>query len=90
VASDLQTKFQLRDPREVAQTELARWRRRLGPLTHEQEVEIEDLVISTATKISLLGGRVLQSLLECTEKNAVINAKDHHTADILDAVPRTA
>ena len=39
-------------------------RRRLGPLTHEQEVRIENLVISTATKISSLGGQVMQSLLE--------------------------
>ncbi len=32
--------------------------------SREQELRIENLVISTATKISLLGGQVMQSLLE--------------------------
>jgi len=64
VASDVQSEFPSREARDIARTELARWRRRLGPLTHEQEVRVENLVISTATKISLLGGQVMQSLLE--------------------------
>ena len=64
MASDVQSEFPPREPRDIARAELARWRRRLGPLTHEQEVRIENLVISTATKISLLGGQVMQSLLE--------------------------
>ena len=64
MASDVAANFVSRDPKDIARAELARWRRRLGPLTHEQEVRIENLVISTATKISLLGGQVMQSLLE--------------------------
>lgn len=69
MASDGQPKFPLRDPQEIARAELARWRRRLGSLTHEQEVRIEGLVTSTATKASLLGGQVMQSLLESSEGN---------------------
>jgi hypothetical protein len=64
VASDVAANFPSRDPKDIARAELARWRRRLGSLTHEQEVRIENLVISTATKISMLGGEVMQSLLE--------------------------
>ena len=58
-----------RDPGDIARAELARWRRRLGSLTHEQEVRIENLVISTATKISLLGGQVMQTLAKSSESN---------------------
>ena len=64
MASDAAANFPSRDPKDIARIELARWRRRLGSLTHEQEVRIENLVISTATKISMLGGEVMQSLLE--------------------------
>ena len=64
MVSDVETKCRSREPSDIARAELARWRRRLGPLTHEQEVRIENLVLSTATKISLLGGQAMQSLLE--------------------------
>ena len=63
MASEVQTNFKSRDPSDIACAEFARWRRRLGPLTPEQEVLIENLVISTANKISLLSGRVMESLL---------------------------
>jgi hypothetical protein len=69
VGSESQTKFTSRGPQDIARAELERWRRRLGPLTHEQEVRIENLVISTAIKISTLTGQVMQTLLECAEKN---------------------
>jgi hypothetical protein len=58
-----QTKAPVLDPKDIARVELARWRRRLGPLTHEQEQRIENLVTTTAIKISLLGGRVMDSLV---------------------------
>jgi len=58
-----QTKAPVLDPKDIARAELARWRRRLGPLTHEQEQRIENLVTSTAIKISLLGGRFMDSLV---------------------------
>ena len=67
MASVIQTKFPLCDPTDIARAELLRWRRRLGPLTHEQEVRIEKLVMLTATKVSLLSGRVMQSLLSPEE-----------------------
>ena len=58
-----QTKAPVLDPKDIARAELARWRRRLGPLTHEQEQRIENLVTATAIKISLLGGRFMDSLV---------------------------
>jgi hypothetical protein len=68
VASEVQINFQSCDPTDIAAAELARWRRRLGSLTPEQEVLIENLVISTANKISSLSGRVMQSLLRVSPK----------------------
>ena len=63
MASAGQFKLPARDPQDIARAELARWRRRLGTLTPEQELRIETLVTATATKASLLGGQVMQSLL---------------------------
>jgi hypothetical protein len=68
MASEVQTNFQLRDPRDIACAELARWRRRLGPLTPEQEVLIENLVISTANKIFSLSERVMESPMRVSPK----------------------
>ncbi len=51
-----------RDPNELARTELVRFRCRLGSLTNEQELQIEDLLMSTITKISLITGRVMNAL----------------------------
>jgi len=50
------------DPHEIARTQLVRFRRRLGTLTLDQELQIEDLLISTVTKISSITGRLLESL----------------------------
>ena len=50
------------DPHEIARTQLVRFRRRLGTLTRDQEVQIENLLISTVTKISLMTGGLLESL----------------------------
>jgi hypothetical protein len=58
-----QTKALVLDPKDIARAELARWRHRLGPLTHEQQQGIENLVMSTAIKISLLGGSFMDSLV---------------------------
>ena len=90
MASDIQTKTVSSDPKDIARAELARWRRRLGPLTHEQEVRIEKLVVLTATKVSLLGGRVMESLLDCSERNLTIELPTSSTAKIIGAVPETA
>ena len=68
MASEVQINVQSREPRDIACAELARWRRRLGPLAPEQEVLIENLVISTANKISSVSGRIMDSLLRVSPK----------------------
>ena len=44
----------LRDAKDIARAEMARRRRGLGTLTREQEIGVEDLMISTATKVAEL------------------------------------
>ena len=44
----------------IARAEMARGRRKLGTLTGEQELAIENLLLSTATRISELVGRALE------------------------------
>jgi hypothetical protein len=44
----------------IARAEMARRRRRLGTLTRGQEVAIENLLLSTVTRISELMGRALE------------------------------
>jgi hypothetical protein len=51
-----------REAQAIALAELARRRRRLGTLSQEQEIALENLVVSTVTKISDLAFRVLESL----------------------------
>ena len=48
--------------KEIARAEMARRRGRLGTLTREQEVGLENLMISTVTNVAELVGRVLESL----------------------------
>ncbi|HSB28076.1 MAG TPA: hypothetical protein VLE19_09475 [Pyrinomonadaceae bacterium] len=50
------------DPHEIARTQLVRFRRQLGTLTLDQELQIEDLLVSTVTKISSITGRLFESL----------------------------
>lgn len=57
-----ETKAALSDANEVARTQLIKFRRRLGSLTHEQELQIENLLISTVSKISLLTERVTEAM----------------------------
>jgi hypothetical protein len=59
-----ETKGLLSDANDVARTQLIRFRRRLGRLTRDQELQIENLLISTVTKISLVTGRVMEALAE--------------------------
>jgi len=59
-----ETKALLGDANDVARTQLIRFRRRLGTLTHDQELQIENLLISTVTKIYLVTGRVMEALAE--------------------------
>ena len=60
VSEQIATPFS--DPHEFARTQLVRFRRRLGTLTLDQELQIEDLLISTVVKISSITGRLLESL----------------------------
>ena len=53
----------------IARTELARRRRRLGKLTREQEIGVEDLIMSTVTKVIEVAGTALDSLpVEMSDK----------------------
>ena len=57
-----ETKAALTDANDVARTQFLRFRRRLGSLTHEQERQIENLLISTVSKISLLTAGVMEAM----------------------------
>jgi hypothetical protein len=46
-----ETKATFGDANDLARTQLIRFRRRLGSLTPEQELQIENLLISTVLKI---------------------------------------
>ena len=59
-----ETKALLSEANAVARTQLIRFRRRLGTLTHDQELQIENLLISTVTKISLVTGKLMEALAE--------------------------
>jgi len=59
-----ETKAALSDANDIARGQLVRFRRRLGRLTHDQELQLEELLISTATKISLVTGSVMEALAE--------------------------
>ena len=46
----------------IARAELLRQRRRLGELTREQEMGLENLIMSTVTKVMAVAGTALESL----------------------------
>lgn len=62
VRAQEETKAALSDANDVARTQLIKFRRRLGSLTQEQELEVENLLISTVSKISLLTERVIAEM----------------------------
>jgi len=59
-----ETKAVLGDARDVARAQFVRFRRRLGTLTPDQELQIENLLISMARKISQVTGRVMGALAD--------------------------
>jgi hypothetical protein len=59
-----ETKAALVDANAIARAHFVRFRRQLGTLTQGQERQIEDLLISTVTKISLLAERAMEALAE--------------------------
>ena len=50
------------DPHDIARAQLVRFRHRLGMLTLDQELQIENLLISTVSKVSVMTGRLMESL----------------------------
>jgi hypothetical protein len=59
-----ETKAALSDANDIARAQLGRYSRRLGRLTRDQELQIEILLISTVTKISLVTGSIMEALAE--------------------------
>ena len=60
----------LHQAKNIARAELARRRRRLGELTPEQEIGVENLLMSTVSKILEVAGDVLDSLPLARETGA--------------------
>jgi len=58
-----ETKAVLTDANQIARAQLLRFRNRLGTLTHDQEQQIEDLLISTVTKISQVSRGLIRALV---------------------------
>ena len=52
----------LREAKAIARAEVSRQRRRLGELTREQEMGLENLIMSTVTKVMAVAGTALESL----------------------------
>ena len=63
------TKAPFSDAHNLAQAQLERFRRRLGTLTLEQELQIENLLISTVTRVSLLASKMMAALAESAKGN---------------------
>jgi len=72
----MRAKFQ-----EVARSEMARQRKRLGVLTPEQEAAVEALLLSTVKKISHPILNQMRRLYETTESDAVLPADDSFDLD---------
>jgi hypothetical protein len=51
----------LREAKDIARAEMARRSRRLGELTREQEIGLENLLMSTVTRVLELTGKILES-----------------------------
>ena len=62
VTAGEETKAALSDANDIARTQLIRFRRRLGSLIHEQELQIENLLISTVLKSYLMRERVIKAI----------------------------
>ena len=63
------TKAPFTDANNIAQAQLEQFRRRLGTLTREQELQIENLLISTVARVSLVAARVMAALSENSIRN---------------------
>jgi hypothetical protein len=63
VRAEEETKAALSDGNDIARTQLIRFRRRLGSLTHEPELQIKNLLISTVTKVYLVRERIIKAMI---------------------------
>jgi len=59
-----ETKAALGEADDIARAQFVRFRRRLGTLTYDQELQIEALLISTVEKIRLVTAKVMKVLAE--------------------------
>lgn len=74
-----ETEAALSDANDIARMQFIRFRRRLGSLTHEQELQIENLLISTVSKISLL----MEGVMEAMAKNPQKKLHETHLVPLL-------
>jgi hypothetical protein len=61
-STQVRTRMSLPEAKEIALTELARRRQRLGNLTRDQEISLENLMMVAVTRVSEEAGKVLESL----------------------------
>jgi hypothetical protein len=59
-----ETKAALGEADDIARAQFIRFRRRLGTLTYDQELQIEGLLISTVEKVWLVTAKVMEVLAE--------------------------
>jgi len=71
-----QSEAALSEAQNIARAELDRRRRRLGTLTHEQEIALEGLLMSTVAKISDFSEKALESFHWFLESGAATNAHE--------------
>ena len=57
-----ETKAALSDANDIARTQFIRFRRRPGSLTHEHVLQIQNLLISTVTKVYIVRERIIKAI----------------------------
>lgn len=60
----VENKAALGDANDIARMQLRRFKRQVGTLTLDQELQIENLLFSTVAKISLLTRRAMENLVK--------------------------
>jgi hypothetical protein len=66
----------------MARAELARRRKRLGELTPEQEIALENLLFSAVTKVSELAERAIETLQAVTVKTSLQRSATNRSAAV--------
>jgi len=70
------------EAQKMARAELARRRRRLGELTPEQEIALENLLMSAVTKVSGVAERAIESLQAVAFKTSLQHSHEDKTAAV--------